>query len=210
MSNLTADTMSALFSTFPRGFVNRQGCTVLAVRPHATFSVADAYQYITGPAAIEATEGLRALVASRAVPDAPTRQEQDAEQDYKKLHFEVATFGGTFTYRSARSLVADSGLRAIDIDDLAGEDEARALQRLLIADHHFSTALCFLSPRGCGVKWVVALPDDWRSIGTRQQYMGLVKYLLFEYGIVADRSGSDISRACYLPHDAQCYLGPQF
>lgn len=198
------------FSVFPRGYINKMGRAVLSVQPRGVMTVADAYGYIVGPAARDATLGLRALIAQRAVADAPTRQEEDAEQEYKKLRFEVATFGGVFSYRKASALAADSGLRTVDIDELPSEAEARALQARLVADRRLVTALCFLSPRGRGVKWVVQLPDRWRMLDAKAQYAELMKYVLFEYGVVADRSGSDISRACYLPYDPHCYVGPQF
>ena len=70
------------------------------------------------------------------------------------------------------------------------------------------TALCFVSPKGRGVKWIVRLPewaqyDDFKlTFQTMQQYVG------FHYGIAIDKSGSDVCRACFLPYDPECYINP--
>ena len=34
------------------------------------------------------------------------------------------------------------------------------------------------------------------------------QHVAFHYGIAIDKSGSDICRACFLPHDPECYINP--
>ena len=155
---------------------------------------------------------------------APTATRQQ-KQDFKALRFEYATFSGIFSYRNARSLVVRSPFLAIDIDDLGSTDEARDVQHRLCEDTRVETALCFVSPKGLGVKWIVTLPDWTQGLPFREQfervrrYVGLPfreqfervrRYVGFNYGLDPDKSGSDVCRACYLPWDAECYVNPKY
>jgi len=46
------------------------------------------------------------------------------------------------------------------------------------------------------------LSDFKKSFQTMQQHVA------FHYGIAIDKSGSDVCRACFLPHDPECYINP--
>ena len=187
------------FSIFPKGYRNQQGQAVLATRPQQNQDIAWTYDYITSMRAQWATETLRSMIGQAT---------KDELSDFKKLNFEAATFNGIFSYRNARSLVTRSPFMVMDIDDLSSTDEARQVQQQLIGDDKVETALCFVSPKGRGVKWVVRLPewaqyDDFRTtFQTMQQHVG------FHYGIAIDQSGSDVCRACFLPYDPECYINP--
>ena len=195
----TENTQSELFSIFPKGYRNQKGQAVLATRPQQTQTIAWAYDYITSMRAQWATETLRSML------DTATKDELS---DFKKLNFEAATFNGTFSYRSARNIVTRSPFMVIDIDDLSSTEEARRVQQLLVSDDKVETALCFVSPKGHGVKWIVRLPewawyDDFKlTFQTMQMHVG------FHYGIAIDKSGSDVCRACFLPYDPECYINP--
>lgn len=187
------------FSVFPRGYRNQKGQAVLATRPQQTQTIAWAYDYITSVRAQWATDTLRSMIGTAT---------KDELSDFKKLNFEAATFNGIFSYRNARSLVTRSPFMVIDIDDLSSTDEARQVQRQFTSDTMVETALCFVSPKGRGVKWIVRLPewawhDDFKlTFQTMQQYVG------FHFGIPIDKSGSDVCRACFLPYDPECYINP--
>ena len=187
------------FSIFPKGYRNQQGQAVLATRPQQNQDIAWTYDYITSMRAQWATETLRSMIGQAT---------KDELSDFKKLNFEAATFNGIFSYRNARSLVTRSPFMVMDIDDLSSTDEARQVQQQLIGDDKVETALCFVSPKGRGVKWVVRLPewaqyDDFRTtFQTMQQHVG------FHYGIAIDQSGSDVCRACFLPYDPECHINP--
>lgn len=189
------------FSVFGYGYRNREGKVVLAVKPDGTATVKDIYQYIISDRARHATETLRAMVQQEA-----TRAELS---DYKKLSFRIATFSGEFSYRNARSLVVRSPYLVIDIDDLSSEAEARQLQQRFISDPYVETELCFVSPKGCGVKWIITLPEWWHNLSIKQQFEAARMHVIFHYGVTVDESGSDVCRACFLPYDPLCYINPK-
>jgi hypothetical protein len=195
----TINSNNLLFSVFPKGYRNKNGEAVLAARPQESRDIRWAYDYIVSDRARWATETLRSMM--------PTAT-KDELSDFKKLEFETATFNGIFSYRNARSLVVPSPFAVLDIDDLPSIDEARRVQQLLCNDHSVETALCFVSPKGLGVKWIVRIPDYAKSNDFKATFLKLRKYLNFQYGIFVDKSGSDICRACFLPFDDKCYINP--
>lgn len=190
-----------LFSVFPRGYRNQKGKAVLATNPMTSQNIEGIYRYIISEEARWATEELRKMLFTA------TQQEM---RDFKALHFKVATFSGIFNYRSARSLVARSPFMVLDIDDLSSTQEARDLQQKLPHDANIVTALSFVSPKAQGVKWVVELPKWMQGLTFRDQFETLRRYVGFHYGYDADKSGSDVCRACYLPWDSDCFINPQY
>ena len=185
------------FSVFGRGWRNKNGVAVLATKPQQTQDIRWVYEYIISERARWATETLRAMAGDA------TKEEVG---DFKKMNFEVATFNGVFSYRNARSLVVRSPWLVADIDDLSSENDAREVQQLLIADKHIETGLCFVSPKGRGVKWVVRVPEWLQGKDFKAQFEGLQRYVAFEHGIAIDKSGSDVCRACFLPFDKECFI----
>ena len=192
---------SEKFSIFGRGWRNQKGDAVLATKPQQTQDLLWVYEYIKSERERWATETLRSM-AEKA-----TKEEMG---DFKKLNFEVATFNGIFSYRNARSLVVRSPWLVADIDDLSSTDEAREVQQLLIADKNIETGLCFVSPKGRGVKWVLRIPEWLQSKDFKAQFEGLQRYVAFEHSIAIDKSGSDVCRACFLPYDKECFINPKF
>lgn len=187
------------FSIFPKGYRNQKGQAVLATRPQQAQGIAWAYDYITSVRAQWATETLRSML------ETATKEELS---DFKKLNFECATFNGTFSYRSARNIVTRSPFMVIDIDDLSSTEEARRVQQSLVSDEKVETALCFVSPKGHGVKWVVRLPEWARHDDFKLSFQAMQQHVAFHYGIAIDKSGSDVCRACFLPYDPACYINP--
>lgn len=192
---------SEKFSIFGRGWRNQKGDAVLATKPQQTQDLLWVYEYIKSERARWATETLRSM-AEKA-----TKEEMS---DFKKLNFEVATFNGVFSYRNARSLVVRSPWLVADIDDLSSVEDAREVQQLLIADKHIETGLCFVSPKGRGVKWIVRVPEWLQGKDFKAQFEGLQRYVAFEHSIAIDKSGSDVCRACFLPYDKECFINPKF
>lgn len=196
------ETTNNQFSIFGCGYRNPKGVAVLAVKPEGATDIARMYQFITSNQAKPATDRLREMVLQGA-----TREELS---DYKKLNFRIATFSGTFSYRKAEKLIARSPYMVLDIDDLASESEARQLMNRLIHDLYVETELCFLSPKGRGIKWVISLPEWWHNVDYKQQFEAARQHVIFHYGIPVDTSGSDVCRACFLPHDPQCFVNPKY
>ena len=135
---------------------------------------------------------------------------REQKRDFKILHFGYATFSGIFTYRNARSLISRSPFLTLDIDNLSSTKEARKVQQMLIQDPKIETALCFVSPSGLGVKWIVRLPEWVEGLPFREQFVLIRNYVGFNYGIDPDKSGSDVCRACFLPWDEECYINPKY
>ncbi|MCQ2255004.1 MAG: hypothetical protein MJZ29_05860 [Bacteroidaceae bacterium] len=199
------------FSHYPKGYINKKGQAVLSVHPsEPSWTILDAFAYITSNAATDATEGIRELVNKRADIKNPTKQENDAEQRFKKLNFEIATFSGIFHYRKADSILERSMFVTIDLDHLGTKEDVERIKSQITKDTWLVSALCFTSPRGDGLKNIAVVPEQWQQISHRDMYLEVRKYVLFEYGVLVDDSGSDIGRACYLPYDPECYINPMF
>ncbi|MBQ7989193.1 MAG: hypothetical protein IJ253_11925 [Bacteroidaceae bacterium] len=190
------------FSIFGCGFRRANGKVVMRQQSQQTWDIGESYRWITSPlAASEATIGYRAMLPTA------TREEKS---NFKLLHFQYATFAGTFAYRNAQSLIRRSPYMVLDIDDLASLDEARELRDRLARDEEVETALCFVSPSGQGVKWVFELPAWTMNLAYKEQFARMRDHLCFNYGYDADPSGSDVCRACFLPYDPECFLNPKF
>ena len=190
------------FSIFPTGYWNfTQQKAVPNQKPKQTQTIGWVGEYITSERARWATQELRKMASTAT---------REKKQEFKALNFEYATFSGIFSYRNARSLVERTPFLTLDIDDLGSTEEAREVQRLLCADKYIETALCFVSPKGLGVKWIVRLPEWTEGLNFRDQFERMRRYVGFNYGIDPDKSGSDVCRACYLPWDEQCYINPKY
>lgn len=198
---LNQDTENEKFSIFGKGYRNPKGVAVLAARPQQSQTIKWVGEYIQSDHAKWATDTLRSMVATAT---------KDEVSDFKKLYFETATFNGVFSYRNARSLVMRSPFAVLDIDDLESADEAREVQHRLVSDPMVETALCFVSPKGRGVKWVVRLPEWAQNEDFKTTFQMLQQHVGFEYGITIDKSGSDVCRACFLPYDKDCFINPKY
>lgn len=194
-------TDNLLFSVFPKGYRNKKGEAVLATRPQESRDIRWVYDYIKSNRARWATETLRSMMATAS---------KEELSDFKCLHFETATFNGIFTYRNARSLVARSPFIVLDIDDLQSTEEARLVQQLLCKDKAVETALCFVSPKSLGVKWIAHIPYWAQSTDFKTTFLRMQLYVGFQYGISIDKSGSDVCRACFLPFDENCFINPLY
>jgi len=179
-------------SFYKKGYRNLQEKVVLQTKPAGLLTLKQVRDYIVSDTAKQATEELRNL------------QNPDKAPEYKVLNFEIVTFAGVFRYRSADQIAAPNGLMVIDIDYLESEDEARTVQSSLIEDPRLTVVLSFISPRGRGVKCVLLI-DQTKGLEFKQYFDWVYCHILFKYGIAIDRSGSDISRACFLPYDPNCY-----
>ncbi len=175
--------MSSKFSYFRRPVQNLQ--------PQAQWTLLDAWHYITGDDAAEATRRLRSL------------NDKKAQQGFKAQHFDYVTFSGTFRQRGKDNLIRHSGLICLDFDHVA---DIPALKSRLLKDEYFDTQLLFRSPGGNGIKWVI--PIDLRKATHEAYFKGIWWYCRKTYGITPDRQCRDVGRACYLPCDPDAYINP--
>lgn len=177
--------ISPIFSFFPSPITN--------TKPSKDFTLLDTYYYIIGDTAKERTEKLRSFT--------------DAKQSriFKSANFDYCTFSGTFTTRTDKALINHSGLLCIDFDHVQNLDLFRSQ---LLQDEYFETQMLFRSPSGDGLKWVIEI--DISQISHADYLRAVGNYIFQTYGVEIDKSGKDISRACFLPHDPNCFINPKY
>lgn len=182
-SNHSSDIGEAFFSFFKAPVQN--------IIPHKSISLLDAYNYIVGEYAKQRTEKLRGI------------KEPKQARQFKANNFDYCTFSGVFTSRNDKKIVQHSGLMAVDFDHLPNLEEVR---QSLLVDEYFDTQLLFVSPSGDGLKWII--PIDTSATPHGEYFAAVANYILQTYGIEVDKSGRDISRACFLPHDPNAFINP--
>ena len=161
--------------------------------PSETLTLPLLFRRIIGTQYRKATETLRGL------------QDSKEARKYKATHFPYVTFGGCFTSRNDKDLVAPSGLIVIDLDDLK---ELESIRESLISQESYETELLFLSPSGTGLKWVTSYLHQ--EISHREQFEVLCSYLEAVFGLKADASGKDMSRACFICADPSAFLNGKY
>lgn len=160
--------------------------------PHKDITLADAYNYISRPYAKDRTEKLRSLTDIKRA------------RNYKAANFDYCTFSGTFESRSDKALVDHSGYLCIDFDHLT---DVKGTFEMLLGDRYFETQLLFRSPSGDGLKWVISI--NTAEVSHEEYFNAVANYLKRTYGLEADKSGKDVSRACFLPYDPEAYINPK-
>ncbi len=161
--------------------------------PHKSVSLVQVYKYIIGDYAKERTKKLRNI------------KDQKQARQFKASTFDYCTFSGAFTTRNDKALISHSGLLCVDFDHLQSVD---LLRNQLLQDEYFETQLLFVSPSGDGLKWIISIDTNQATHGN--YFAAVANYILRTYGVVVDKSGRDISRACFLPHDPLAYINPLY
>jgi len=174
---------SPLFSFFKAPISN--------TKPHKAVSLLQIYNAIKGDYYKERTQKLQAI--------------SDVQQarKFKAANFDYCTFSGTFTARSDKALIKHSGLLCIDFDNLQSVEKLRFQ---LLKDEYFDMQLLFRSPSGNGLKWIISIDTNQTTHGN--YFAAVANYILQTYGVEVDKSGRDISRACFLPHDSEAFINP--
>ncbi len=198
-------TTLAMFSFFKAPISN--------TKPHKAISLIDVYRYIVGDYAKDRTEKLRAFTDSKnAIKRGQIELAQNLPSEsilskqariFKAANFDYCTFSGTFTQRNDKALIRHSGLLCIDFDHLTNVE---TLFERLLNDDYFDTQLLFRSPSGDGLKWII--PIDTAQSTHGNYFVAVSNYISQTYGVEVDKSGRDISRACFLPHDPQAFINP--
>ncbi len=159
--------------------------------PHKTVSLVQVYNAITGEYYKQHTEKLRSIT------------DVVQARKYKAANFDYCTFSGVFTSRNDKSLVTHSELMCIDFDHVKNTD---TLRQALLADEYFDTQLLFVSPSGDGLKWIIEI--DTRKAPHGEYFASVANYILQTYSVEVDKSGKDISRACFIPFDPNAFINP--
>jgi hypothetical protein len=177
-------------------------------KPHKAVSLLQIYNAIKGNYYQERTQKLRAMLSPLSCGEGSGERSQ--ARQFKAANFDYCTFSGIFTTRNDKNLVQHSGLMAVDFDHLP---TLETLRQDLLADEYFDTQLLFRSPSGDGLKWIIRISPLVDNIGgyTHGDFFAAVaNYILQTYGVAVDKSGRDISRACFLPHDPQAFINPVY
>ncbi len=175
--------LGGLFSFFKSPITN--------IKPHKAVTLLQIYNAIKGNYYSDRTQKLRAISDVRQA------------RLFKAANFDYCTFSGTFTTRNDKALIKHSGLLCLDFDHL---QNVNFLRDKLLRDEYFDTQLLFVSPSGDGLKWIISIDN---ATATHDNYFAAVaNYILQTYGVAVDKSGRDISRACFLPHDSEAYINP--
>ena len=161
--------------------------------PFLTVGLFDVYDYIKQEYAKESCLQLRSLADKKNT------------SAFKSKNFDYVTFGGEFSSRKDEDLIKPSGLMCFDFDDVKNIDK---LKNQLMNDEYFEPQMIFTSPGGKGVKWVVKMPQGQADYGTC--YQAISNYVFKTYGVEADKSCKNISRACFLPHDSDVYINQKY
>jgi hypothetical protein len=161
------------------------------VFPHKTVSLTQVYNAIKGDYYKRQTEELRSITDTTKA------------RKYKAVKFDYCTFSGVFNSRSDKSLVKHSELLCIDFDHVQDLD---TLQQALLADEYFDTQLLFVSPSGDGLKWIIEI--DTQEAPHGEYFTSVANYIVETYSVEVDKSGKDISRACFLPYDPDVFINP--
>jgi hypothetical protein len=160
-------------------------------KPHKAVSLLQIYNAIKGDYYKARTEKLRAI--------------SDVSQArlFKAANFDYCTFSGVFTTRNDKALTKHSGLLCLDFDNL---QNVELLRNQLLKDEYFDTQLLFRSPSGNGLKWIISVDTTETTHG--DYFLSVSNYLKATYNVEVDKSGKDISRACFLPHDSEAFINP--
>ena len=164
--------------------------------PHKSATLLQIYNAITGDFYKERTDKLRSIADPKQA------------RQFKANNFDYCTFSGVFTSRNDKNLVQHSGLMAVDFDHLPNLEEVR---QALLADDYLDTQLLFRSPSGDGLKWIIQINPplgDLVGLSHSEYFTAVANYIQQTYSIEVDKSGRDISRACFLPHDPNAFITP--
>ena len=183
-------------------------------KPHKAVSLLQIYNAIKGNYYKDRTQKLRAI------------SDVGQARQFKAANFDYCTFSGVFTSRNDKALVKHSGLLCVDFDHLqsvelsckraqnsnefevlpSAADNIQLLRNQLLQDQYFDTQLLFVSPSGDGLKWIISIDTNQATHG--EYFAAVANYILQTYGVAVDKSGRDISRACFLPHDSKAFINP--
>jgi hypothetical protein len=154
---------------------------------------------------VEAYIAVKAMAYKQRTIELRSIHDREQARRFKAANFDYVTFSGTFSNRNDRCLIRHSGLLAIDFDQV---HDLEKLRNILLHDPYFDTELMFVSPSGKGLKWVI--PIDLKECSHQEWFLAVAAYLRATYTLEVDKSGKDISRACFLPFDPQVYINPLY
>lgn len=144
---------------------------------------------VKGPKYVDVTGKLRAITD-------PTERTK-----YKSTRLDYATMSGEFKQRSDSGLIQHSNYFCIDLDHVGDTEALNEIKEKVLGG--YTPALMFVSPSGDGLKIVYQIDTEQ---GTHLQYFkAFQSYFRTEFNTEIDEKCKDVSRACFLPYDPECF-----
>lgn len=163
------------------------------ITPRMEINILDVYKAIRNGYYKAKTNTLRSL-----------ENDEKRQGEFKASQLDYVTFSGTFHKRSEPNLKTHSGLICIDIDHI---DFSKLQDLKAELKKEPFTILLFTSPRGNGLKLIVKISGI--TAETHKEAFEIVKiYIENKYSITVDKSGIDLSRACFLCYDSEAFINP--
>jgi len=147
-----------------------------------TVTLATAISNITGDAYAQQIARIREAV----------RTEDKKSKDALKKALSGFLFSGTFNRRKNEEITSHSGLMVLVFDDVDISEKNDVAN-----DSH--VALVFVSPSGKGFKALVRIEPN--ATTHKESFETARNYFISEYGLEADKKGSDLARLCFVSHD---------
>ncbi len=125
------------------------------------------------------------------------------KDEYAKLKSKLPaiTFCGLFKgSHKKENLIFYNNLVIVDIDHIPIEQIEDIKEKLFLDKYIFA---CWLSPSGIGLKALVCVESN--PIMHKFCFDRILDYLLANYEIQADVSGSDVCRLCFVSHDEKLF-----
>jgi hypothetical protein len=161
-------------------------------RPTKSLTLEQALEHIRHDTYRQQIEGLRAALSRHG----------KSFYDGAKKQLDAYTFAGIFHQtRTKQHLLQHSGLVHLDYDGVP--DVARAREVLCGGA---SIAYIFLSPSGLGLKVGVHVPRVSDDTSYKHAWQLVADALEQHTGLVADTTGKDISRLCFVSWDPDMYI----
>ncbi len=127
------------------------------------------------------------------------------EAQQTKMSLDAVTFAGVFsTRRKEEFLTSYSQIIVLDFDKLDGDILKNSIAQVQKIEY---THCCFISPSGKGIKILVKINSfsEHHKIAFDQ----VASYYENLLNLKADRSGSDITRLCYVSFDPKLYFNEE-
>jgi len=161
--------------------------------PATEISLLRVFDLIRNDEYLETTQQLRSITDKKEA------------SKFKAANFDYVTFSGIFSQRKDELLLRHSGLITVDFDHI---QDIPLLRSKLLQDEYFETELMFISPSGNGLKWIISIElSEARHI---DYFISISAYIKQVYNLDIDKSGKDISRACFLCYDPDACINPKY
>lgn len=152
-------------------------------------------------------KNIRGTNFKKSIGHARMLYNEDRNEEYTlfKNSLPAVTFSGIFSpTRSAANLLSYSQLIVLDIDHIG--PNLLLIKERLAKDKYVNAV--WSSPSGDGLKFLISSAgeaDDHKIF-----YRQAIKYFSEFLSIEIDKSGSDVSRLCFISYDPEIYINPTF